>query len=331
MSTRVSVDVGVPTRGAAPYLEQSIESVLGQTWDDWSMLVSENGPGGGELEERLQPYLSDPRISYSATGEDIGAAGNHTRLIQAGSAKYVAFIHDDDRWHPRFLERRVEFLEAHPDCGFVFGANVEIDQTGGETNRSQLVLPEGRYPPEEFAPRLIAHNVVGVPTVLVRRSAYEAVGPEFDPESLAFDYEMWLRLALRFPVGYLADWDSDYRIHQAQATLTTRRRGNERLHMYAKVDELLAQTPNVHVDPAIRRRQLAVAHLIAALDSVEQGERREARRHLTSAVRAHPPSMADTRFPAALVALALGRHGRRFLAQARFLVLRKRLRVHLRR
>jgi hypothetical protein len=41
--------------------------------------------------------------------------------------------------------------------------------------------------------------------------------------------------------------------------------------------------------------------------------------------------MADTRFPAALVALALGRHGRRFLAQARFLVLRKRLRVHLRR
>jgi hypothetical protein len=303
--------------------------VQAQTFADWTLLISENGPG--EAEERLRPYLGDARIRFSPTGEDLGAARNHTRLIQAGTAPYVAILHDDDRWDPEFLQRRVEFLERHPECGFVFGANVEIDEQGRETGRSRIVAEEGVHRPEEFAPTLVAHNVIGVPTVLVRRSAYEAVGLEFDEHSLAFDYEMWLRLAIRFPVGYLHAWDSDYRVHRAQATLTTRRRGNERLHMYAKIDELLATAPTIHIDPKVRHRQLGTAHLIAALDAVEDARPAGARRHLRKAVQAHPPALVDTRFLAALTALALGARGRAALARLRFLVLRKRLRVHLRR
>jgi glycosyltransferase involved in cell wall biosynthesis len=331
MNASTKVDVCVPTRGAAPYLEQTLDSVLAQTFEDWSLLISENGPGGGELEDRIRPYLSDPRMHYSATGGDLGAAQNHTRLIQAGSAPYVGILHDDDRWHPEFLARRVAFLDANPECGFVFGANVEIDEHGSETGRSRIVAPEGLHAPEEFAPRLVKHNVIGIPTMLVRRSAYEAVGPAFDENSLAFDYEMWLRLAFRFPAAYLRVWDSDYRIHAAQATRTTRRRGKERLHVYERTEQLLAGAPSIRVDPGVRRRQLAAAHLIAALDAVEEGESGRARGHLREAVRANPRSVFDTRFAAAVAALALGARGREAFARLRFLVLRKRLRVHLRR
>jgi glycosyltransferase involved in cell wall biosynthesis len=331
MSASAKVDVCVPTRGTAAYIEETLDSVLAQTFEGWSLLVSENGAGGGELEARVRPYLSDPRIHYSATGGDLGAAQNHTRLIQAGSAPYVGILHDDDRWHPGFLARRVEFLDAHHECGFVFGANIEIDEHGNETGRSRVVASEGQHAPEVFVPRLVEHNVIGIPTVLVRRSAYEAVGPEFDEHSLAFDYEMWLRLAFRFPAGYLHAWDSDYRIHAAQATRTTRRRGKERLHMYGRTEQLLAGAPSIRVDRGLRRRQLAAAHLIAALDAVEERAPGRARGHLREAVRANPRSVFDTRFAAAVAALALGARGREAFARLRLLVLRKRLRVHLRR
>jgi glycosyltransferase involved in cell wall biosynthesis len=331
MSTSARVDVCVPTRGAAPYLEQTLDSVLAQTFEDWSMLISENGPEGGELEDRIRRYLSDPRIHYSATGGDLGAAQNHTRLIQAGSAPYVGIIHDDDRWHPEFLARRFEFLEAHAECGFVFSGNLEIDEQGREVRRSRLVLAEGAHESAEVAELLMQRNVIGIPTVLVRRSAYEAVGPAFDDETLAFDYEMWLRLTLRFRVGYLAVRDADYRVHSQQVTMTSRRRGEQNVRLLEQIEALLDGAPTVDVDRKPLRRRLAGAHLSAALDSLQDADKPSARRHLGHALRIHPSVAVDPRTPAALLGLALGARGRRALDRARYLVLRKGLRVHIRR
>ena len=87
--SRPRVDVGMPTRGEAPYIGEAISSVCAQSYADWTLRISENGPGGGELEDRLAPYLGDERIRYSATGHDLGAAQNHTRLLRAGDAPYV--------------------------------------------------------------------------------------------------------------------------------------------------------------------------------------------------------------------------------------------------
>jgi glycosyltransferase involved in cell wall biosynthesis len=139
------VDIGLPTRGEAPYIAESIDSILAQTHSAWHLLISENGPEGSELGERIRPYLADERIEYSPTGSALGAAKNHTRVIQYGSAPYVAILHDDDRWDPEFLERRVEFLESHPDCSFVFSANREMDGRSSETGRSRQALERLRY------------------------------------------------------------------------------------------------------------------------------------------------------------------------------------------
>jgi|1185.fasta_scaffold00527_4 glycosyltransferase involved in cell wall biosynthesis len=321
----------MPTRGAAPYIGEAIDSVLAQTHEDWTLLISENGPGGGELEERLAPYLADPRIRYSATGKDLGAAANHTRLIQDGSAPYVAVLHDDDRWDPGFLARRVEFLERHQECGLVFSGNREIDEHSSVTGQSKQVVAEGVHAPTSFAPLLLRHNPIGIPTVLVRRSAYEAVGPAFDDETVFFDYEMWIRLALRFPVGYLAVADADYRVHRQQVTMTARRRGEQQLRLLDQIDGLLAATPGVEPDRRQLRRRRAGAHLSAALDALQDPNRRAAGRHLARALRTHPPAAVDPRTAATLVGLAVGARGRRALDRLRFLVLRKGLRVHLRR
>ena len=326
-----TVDIGLPTRGEAPYIAESIDSILAQSHQAWHLLISENGPGGGEVEERVRPYLADSRIEYSATGRDVGSAKNHTRVIQSGSSPHVAILHDDDSWDPGFLARRVEFLEGHPECGLVFSANREIDERSRETGRSRQVLAEGVHPPEQLVPLLLRHNMIGMPTVLVRRSAYDAVGPAFDEETLFFDYQMWLRLALRFPVGYLAVWDAAYRVHSQQVTMTAWRRGRQHLRLLDQIDGLLVNAPHVEADRRHLKRRRAGAHLSTALDELQDPNRRLASRHMAEALRTHPPAVIDSRMAAALVGLALGPRGRRALDRLRFLVLRKGLRVHLRR
>ena len=168
--------------------------------------------------------------------------------------------------------------------------------------------------------------------MLVRRSAYEAVGAAFSEETIAFDYEMWLRLALRFPVGYLAVRDADYRVHRQQVTMTVRRRGEEQVRLFAAPRRRCSTpTPGIVADRKPLRRRLAGAHLSAALDALQDEDRRPVRRHLAEALRISPAAALDPRAPAALLGLALGRRGSRALDRARYLVLRKGLRVHLRR
>jgi hypothetical protein len=321
----------MPTRGVAPYIRESIESVLAQTHQNWTLVISENGAPGGQLEQDLTPYFADPRIRYMTVGADVSAATNHTRLIQTGDAPYVGILHDDDRWHPEFLARRVEFLERHPDCGFVFSGNQEIDEQSQQIGSSKLVLAEGVYTPQEFVPLLVRRNVIGMPSLLVRRAAYGSVGGAFDEGTAAFDYQMWLRLALRSPIGYLAVRDADYRIHDTQITMTAKGRGAQQVRLFELIEELLAAAPEIPTDRRWLRRRLAGGHLSAALDDLEEGRRGSARGHVEEALKTYPPVALDPRTGLALTGFALGRPGRRLIGRLRYLVLRNRLWVHIRR
>jgi hypothetical protein len=328
---RATVDVRMPTRSVAPYIHEAIESVLAQTRKDWTLLISENGAPGGKLERDLKEhYLSDPRIGYQAIGADLSAATNHTLLITKGDAPYVGILHDDDRWDPEFLDRRVDFLERHPECGFVFSGNYEIDSQSRRTLDSKLWLTEGVYEPREFVPELLRHNIIGMPTLLVRRSAYEAVGEAFDENTTYFDYTMWLRLAFKFPVGYLPVRDAGYRVHDTQITMTAKGRGEMQVALFDYVDGLLAESPELAPDERWLKRRRAGAHLSAALDHLEDGERGPARADVEQALRTYPPVVVDPRTPLALLGFVGGKPGRDLIRRARYLVLRKRLRVHLR-
>jgi glycosyltransferase involved in cell wall biosynthesis len=323
-----TVDVGIPTYGRPSYLAESIESVLAQTHGDWRLVVREDGPGSSEVADVVERYRDDPRVSYRPAGEHAGAAANMTSLIQEGSAPYVALLHDDDRWEPGFLEARVRFLERHPDCALVFSSNTLIDERGATVGRSDFRLAEGVYQPSSFAPVLLRRNIICAPTVLVRRQAYETVGPRFDGRfAVMYDYEMWFRIALRLPVGFLDRCDAAYRRHDLQTTFQARKTGEEWLRLLDHFEQLAAdQAPGL----SITKRRRSGAFLSAALDALEDRRPGAAWRFVVSGLRAHPPSALDPRLGGAVVGLALGPLGGPVLARARWLAHRRGIRLHLR-
>lgn len=300
------VDVGIPTYGRPAYLAQAIECVLAQTFESWQLTVSENGPGSKEVEAIVEPYLSDPRVRLTATGRNVGGAGNSTRLIQTGRARYVALLHDDDRWEPEFLARRVAFLEANPTCGLVFSPCDFIDQQGSIVYRFEVDLREGVQDRQDFLRTLYRRNVICIPTVVVPRWCYDAVGPEFSDSVLFHDYEMWFRIATRFEVGFLDVCDAAYRIHRAQTTHEVGANMGE--HRIALLDAVEAILPPDF--PSLeRRRARSGALLRVAVETLERGDRRGSFIHLRRAMREYPIGPLDPK----LASLVIGSMRRRAL------------------
>jgi glycosyltransferase involved in cell wall biosynthesis len=318
------VDVGIPTAGRPDYVREAVESVLNQSLQGWRLVIQEDGPGGGDVQAAVAEYLSDPRVDYRATGEHVGAARNMSKLVQLGSAPYVGLLHDDDLWGPEFLERRVEFLHAHPACGFVFSGHLDIDAGGHLRGRSRLALPEGEHGSEVFVPIVLREDIVDTPTVLVRRSAYESVGAWFD-EGIPhlYDWEIWIRLGLASNAGFLATWDASYRWHGAQSS-AERHRAWEYLEVFENGCRLVAErAPELSLPPREQTRLRAGYRLSMALDELAAGRRRPALRNGLAALRLRPLAVLDRRTPAVLAGLVLGRGARRAMAALRRLRFRR--------
>jgi glycosyltransferase involved in cell wall biosynthesis len=310
------VDVGIPTRGEPRFLAQAIESVLAQTRTDWRLVISENGPGGSATEELVQRYLDDSRVSYSPTGVEVSQAANHTRIVQLARAPYIGILHDDDWWGPTFLESRVKFFEQHPDCAIVFAGSHIVDEQGREIGLSRLPFRPGKVTSAKFVPAVFKRNFIVFPSVLVRRSAYEAVGPAYSETVTWIDQEMWLRLGSRFPVGVIEKWDSYYRLHARQLS------GGHKRDLGAKHLEVVDAMEGIPgVTPAARRSARALALLHCSLDDIEAGERRNGSRHLVAALRADP-TFVRNRYEVGGVLLAtagimLGPLGQRLVTRSR--------------
>jgi glycosyltransferase involved in cell wall biosynthesis len=331
-----AVDIGMPAYRRPQFIGEAIESVLAQTYTNWRLVVSENGPGGGQVEAAVRPYTRDPRIRYVATGGNLGPAANWTRLLQSGDAPYFAVAQDDDKWDPGFLMRRVTFLEQHSSCGFVFSGERKIDQAGREISVERTrslpvkdvseVLAEGVYPPREFVQVMYRRQLGGMHTpamssvsVMSRRSALEAVGPYFD-ESYPFvcwDVELYMRMALRFPTGFLAVRDGAQRLHHPSITSELSLDGEHwiRFHRYHG-EWFRRELPGLQL-PRQYNHLYSRAYVIAALDALERDDRRKCARCLRGALRHSPASLLDPRVAAAGAGLLLGRRGIRLVSRTR--------------
>jgi hypothetical protein len=313
-----AIDVGIPAWRHSPYLEQAIASVERQTLTSWRLHISQDGPPEASVED-LVAARGDPRIVYSATGRALGAAENKSLLIRSGDAPFVALLDHDDVWRPDFLCRRVEFLKADPTCAFVFSPLTVIDAEGNVVARGPRLLADGVYSSSDLVPLLLGSSGIPGGSVVARRSAYEDVGGEFcDFLPRTYDYEMWIRLALRFPVGYLGLWDVCWRRHGANASGRLSGCDEEYERLVSHLSRMVGrQRPDLLSGDDIWRRKQSDLLLMTSLEALTRGERRTAWQYLSQAIRRD--LRGAFRGPTLAVALTvgLGRPGAGIVAGAR--------------
>lgn len=205
-----TVSVILPTYNQTRYLAQAIESVLRQTIDDWELVVMDDG-STDQTREVVAPYTRDPRIRYHVQSHQEGAAArNHG--IRVSSGRYVAFLDADDVWLPEKLERQLRLLQAHPEAGLCYTLTRRIDAAGRVLDAA---WPPGGYEGDVVAP-LVRGSFIILSTVVVPRACGDRVG-WFDESLPAFgaeDFDLWLRLARRYPVVCVREELILYRRHE---------------------------------------------------------------------------------------------------------------------
>lgn len=183
------VSVLLPAHNAAPYLEEAVASVLAQTFQDFELLLIDDGSTDQTPEIATRLAASDPRIRLIRQEQSgLVAALNHGLALARG--EYLARMDADDRSLPTRFAAQVAFLDANPEVAVVGGWGRLIDRNGhsfGEKvpptagAKIQRMLSHGRSP--------IIHSAA-----TLRRSALEEVGG-YDPGyPHAEDLALWLRL-----------------------------------------------------------------------------------------------------------------------------------------
>jgi len=200
------VSVIIPTYNAARYLGDAIDSVLAQTYNEFEVVVVDDG-STDETPTVVNKY--DSRVRYLSQ-QNAGVAVARNRGISESRAKYVAFLDADDTWFPDKLERQMGLLAQSTAERVCYSAFLEVNQ-----NLSPVGVRRSLRYSNAFEDLLLRGNVIGsICTVVAERDLFEKLGG-FDPSlSQCADWDMWVRIGAETEFLYLDDVLVTYRQHE---------------------------------------------------------------------------------------------------------------------
>ena len=106
------VSIIMPSYNTAKYIEESIKTVLNQTYTNWELIIVDDC-STDDTDLIIKPYLEDKRIKYLKNEKNSGAAVSRNYALREAQGKWIAFLDSDDLWHPEKLERQIEFMEEN--------------------------------------------------------------------------------------------------------------------------------------------------------------------------------------------------------------------------
>lgn len=190
------VSVIITTYNRPQYVVCAIESVLHQTFQDYELIVIDDGS-----EEKME-WITDryENVQYFYQ-ENRGLAAARNAGIERSKGKYLVFLDDDDLLEPDKLETQVPIIDSDHELGFVYSDYYLFWKD--DLSKRDLSLASGREGPAEgFCTTFFVNHNVAVPTLLIRRECFLDVGM-FD-EGLAQheDGDMFMRIGLKWTVAF---------------------------------------------------------------------------------------------------------------------------------
>jgi GT2 family glycosyltransferase len=208
----------VPTYNSTPYLREALASVLGQDPGPEQMQIEVVDDCSTDDPQTIIDELAPERIHLHRQPENLGHTGNFNSCIERARGHLVHILHGDDTVRDGFYRTMQQPFHDHPEIGAAFCRYIAMDSDGNWENIGALE-PDGRGVLENWLEKIALGQRLQPPTIVVRRSVYEAIGG-FDPRAglVGEDWEMWVRIAGHFPVWYEPEPLAVYRVHGSSIT-----------------------------------------------------------------------------------------------------------------
>ena len=191
-----TISIVLPTYNRAVQLEQAIKSVLAQTYQDWELLIIDDG-STDETPEIVKKFReADLRIRY-LNGFHQGVSAARNLGVQHSQGAFIAFLDDDDLWLPEKLDRQMSLFAAHPEWAFVY-TQADLRYADGKPGKPRTPLPV-------TFEALLGRNMIALPSVLIRKYIIVSLGGFNEAMDVSEDIDLWLRVASRHTFGAIPD------------------------------------------------------------------------------------------------------------------------------
>jgi glycosyltransferase involved in cell wall biosynthesis len=217
-----TVSVIVPNYNHARYLRERVDSVLGQTYQDFEVIVLDDG-STDESRSIIREYENDPRVRIEFNDTNSGSTFKQwNKGVRLACGKYVWIAESDDYADKHLLERLVPSLDAQPNTVLVYCRSWRISADGKTSGFADSPVPgqdrwmadfvvDGR---EECLKYLVQCNTIpNASAVLFRRDVYELVGGADENLRLCSDWKLWSAMALAGRIAYVAQPLNYFRFH----------------------------------------------------------------------------------------------------------------------
>jgi glycosyltransferase involved in cell wall biosynthesis len=192
-----SVSVIIPTYNCAPSVGAAIESALRQTYQDFEIVVVDDG--SEDNTEQIARRFGK-KVAYVKQNQ-AGPAAARNYGIRISSSKYIAFLDADDIWDPRKLEEQVRVLDEDLEIGLVCS---DFAVTSDDGSVSPSYLKDCRHARSGYVfNEVIQENFILTSSVLLRRSCLSEVGMFDEALMRSEDRDLWLRVSYRWKVRIL--------------------------------------------------------------------------------------------------------------------------------
>jgi len=283
------VSVIIPAYNAAATIAGTLDSVIGQTFQDFEIICVDDG-STDRTRAIVEQYARDcgDRVKLGEQANSGPAAGRNNGARHS-TGEYLAFLDADDVWTAPMLERTVAVLDADPLLSLVY-CNAALADSEGVALDTSLVGKGFDHPPSihELLTRLWP---IMPSAALVRRSGYEKCGgyrDELRGASFRFeDVDFWIKMREQGPFGYIAEPLVIWRFAWFPKQLKRLPDYSKALHVF---EAYLQERYGVSAAPLVNARTRAPRSILATigLKALRDGDRRRARAAFARAIRVDP-------------------------------------------
>ncbi len=197
------ISIIMPAFNGEQYIADSIDSIRCQTFNDWELLITDDGSSDGTVKIIQDLAKGDDRICLLKNECGKGPAAARNNSVKHATGEYIAFLDADDLWKPNKLGKQLAFMkEKNADFSYTGYNHISVESD---------FLKRIGVPESVDHKTLLTGNVIATATAMIRRSAFEDLRmPDFPR---AQDFALWLKLLSQTDRAYgLNEPLSDYRV-----------------------------------------------------------------------------------------------------------------------
>lgn len=187
-----SVSIILPTYNGVQFIVNAIESVISQTFNNWELIIIDDGSTDKTGEIVLNLAQKDSRIKYLKNDKNLGIQKSLNRGLGEAKGEYIARIDDDDEWSGiDKLKKQIEFLNENLDYALVGTGVTVVDENNNKVTK--YLLPEKD---SDIREKILSKNCFAHSSVMFRKGVALKLGGYDESKEVLHveDYDLWLRI-----------------------------------------------------------------------------------------------------------------------------------------